>query len=255
MRREKNYYIVLKLIKILKQRYQSSKIAETSIITRVKRKQIDCIIFEQRSKLMTDIYYIGGSPCSGKSTVAEKIAERYGFHYYKVDNYLESFTVKGAEMHYPICRKLINLSPEQIWMRDSSIQKEEELQYYQEIFGFLQTELLKYQDTRPIITEGAAYLPKLMQQHNVANNRYIAITPTKEFQVERYKEREWVPYVLEGCSDTKKAFENWMERDILFAQEVRLQCQIMNYSSILIDGTIAVDEIVKSVCTHFNLDN
>lgn len=36
---------------------------------------------------MTDIYYIGGSPCSGKSTVAEMIAEKYGFHYYKVDFY------------------------------------------------------------------------------------------------------------------------------------------------------------------------
>lgn len=202
---------------------------------------------------MADIYYIGGSPCSGKSTVTEIVAEKYGFHYYKVDNYLESFTKRGAEMHYPICRKLLKLSPEQIWMRDSALQKEEELQYCNEIFGFIQTDLLKYQDTCPVITEGAAYLPTLMRQQNVAENRYIAITPTKEFQIDRYKEREWVPDVLKGCSDTKKAFENWMERDVLFAQEVRHQCQVLNYSSILIDGALAVDEIVRIVCAHFVL--
>lgn len=54
---------------------------------------------------MSDIYYIGGSPSSGKSTVAEIIADKFGFHYYKVDDYLESFTIKGAKMHYSICTK------------------------------------------------------------------------------------------------------------------------------------------------------
>nr|WP_294486928.1 hypothetical protein [uncultured Anaerosporobacter sp.] len=203
---------------------------------------------------MTDIYYIGGSPCSGKSTVAEIIAQKYGIHYYKVDDYFESFTIKGAKLHYPICTKQTELSPEQIWMRDSVLQNEEEFQYYHEIFEFIQTDLLKYNEPRPIITEGAAYLPELMRQHNVTKDRYIAITPTKDFQISRYKKREWVPFVLEGCSDTQKAFENWMDRDLLFAQEVRHQCQVLNYSSILIDGTIAVDKIVSLVCAHFNLE-
>lgn len=27
-----------------------------------------------------NIYYIGGSPCSGKSTVAARLAEKYGFY-------------------------------------------------------------------------------------------------------------------------------------------------------------------------------
>lgn len=203
---------------------------------------------------MSDIYYIGGSPCSGKSTVAEIIADKFGFHYYKVDDYLESFTIKGAKMHYPICTKQLKLSPEQIWMRDSVLQNEEEVQYYHEIFEFIQTDLLKFQKPRPIITEGAAYLPQLMHQHNVTKKRYIAITPTKEFQISRYKEREWVSHVLEGCSDTKKAFENWMDRDMLFAHEVRRQCQVLNYSSILIDGAVAVNKIVSLICAHFDLE-
>lgn len=138
-------------------------------------------------------------------------------------------------------------------MRDSVLQNEEEVQYYHEIFEFIQTDLLKFQEPRPIITEGAAYLPELMRQFNVTKDRYIAITPTKDFQISRYKEREWVPYVLKGCFDTQKAFENWMDRDLLFAQEIRHQCQVLNYSSVIIDGTIAVDKIVGMVCAHFNL--
>lgn len=203
---------------------------------------------------MIDVYYIGGSPCSGKSTVAEIIAKNYGFHYFKADDYLERYTIKGAKMHYPICTKQNQMSTEQIWMRDSTLQCKEEFQYYRELSEFIQADLINYPGEKTIIAEGAAYLPELMNQHNITKDRYIAITPTKEFQISRYREREWVSYFLEGCSDKEKAFANWMDRDVQFAQEVRRQCQEMNYSSILIDGTIAIDQIVSMVCASFGLE-
>ncbi len=50
-----------------------------------------------------------------------------------------------------------------------------------------------------IITEGAAYTPKIIKKYGI--QEYITIIPTLEFQITHYKEREYVPYVLEGCSD------------------------------------------------------
>ena len=43
---------------------------------------------------MEGLYIIGGSPCSGKSTIAEMIAEKYDFNYFKVDDYLEQYIVQ-----------------------------------------------------------------------------------------------------------------------------------------------------------------
>lgn len=37
---------------------------------------------------MIDTYYIGGSPCSGKSTIAEIPSKRYDLYYFKVDDFL-----------------------------------------------------------------------------------------------------------------------------------------------------------------------
>ena len=34
-------------------------------------------------------YFIGGSPCSGKSTVAEILAKKYDLYYFKVDDFLD----------------------------------------------------------------------------------------------------------------------------------------------------------------------
>ena len=201
---------------------------------------------------MMNIYFIGGSPCSGKSTVTEILAKKYHLYYFKADDFLEEYIKKGASLGYEICKKQEVMAPEEIWMREPQLQCDEEVMFYEETFGFAMADLERIQ-AKEIITEGAAYLPKLMKQAGIAKERYIAITPSKEFQLYHYAKREWVPYVLEGCSDKDAAFSNWMNRDILFAQEVRRQCNDEQYVSIINDGSTDIEGLVKKVASHFEL--
>ena len=201
---------------------------------------------------MTNIYFIGGSPCSGKSTVAEILAEKYDLYYFKVDDFLEEYTKMGTAKGCEICKKQEEMSPEAIWMREPQLQCEEEFAFYEEVFEFVLEDLKKI-DAKGIITEGAAYLPKLMKAKGISSDHYLAIMPTAEFQIEHYKQREWVPYVLEGCSDKEKAFSNWMNRDILFAQEVQRQCVANQYLSIINEGSVTIEQLVKKVTSCFRL--
>ena len=202
---------------------------------------------------MIKTYYIGGSPCSGKSTIAEILSEKYSLYYFKVDDFLDKYIKIGAERGYTICKKQDSLSAEQIWMREPMIQCKEELLVYKEIFGFIMDDL-KQIGCKGIVTEGAAYLPELMKQINVPYDRYLSIVPTKEFQVTHYRQREWVPYILEGCSDKEKAFCNWMDRDHLFAKEVQRQCERENYFSIVNDGNIEIEELAYKAIVHLGLE-
>lgn len=199
---------------------------------------------------MTNTYYIGGSPCSGKTTIAEILSERYDLYYFKVDDLLDKYTKMGVTKRCEICMKQDSMNAEETWMRESLLQCSEELTFYEEIFEFV-IEDLRLIKGKGIITEGAAYLPKLMKKLNVPKDRYISITPTAEFQISHYKKREWVPYVLEGCKDKEKAFANWMDRDILFAREVEKQCYEEQYVSIINDGGLELDELVGRVAAHF----
>lgn len=203
---------------------------------------------------MKKIFYIGGSPCSGKSTVAEKITDSFDFYYYKVDDYLERFTQTGAKCGYKICKKQAEMLPEQIWMRNPKLQCEEELRFYHEIFDLILLSINQVETDKCIITEGAAFLPELMDKISVSINNYISITPTKSFQIEHYEQREWITYVLEDCSDKKKAFENWMDRDALFAVEVRNQCANLGYKSIITDNNVEFDHTYQLVCRQFGLE-
>lgn len=203
---------------------------------------------------MKMICYIGGSPCSGKSTIAEILAEKYHLHYFKVDDFLDKYIKQGAEKGCACCKKIEKMSPDEIWMRDPKVQCKEEILIYKEIFGFVWNDLAQI-ETDAIITEGAAYLPALMKSCNVSKNRYLSLTPSADFQISHYRKREWISFVLEGCNDKEQAFANWMDRDILFAREVQKQCKEEQYVSMINDGSVEIDACVSKVARHFGLDD
>ena len=203
---------------------------------------------------MAKIYFIGGSPCSGKSTVAEALASKYGLYYFKVDDFLEKYTKQGAHKGCEICKKQLEWNLEQIWMREPTLQCKEELQFYEEIFEFIIADLKDFGEARSIITEGAAYLPHLIKRLNISKNQYISITPTRDFQISNYKERDWIHIFLEGCSNREKAFDNWMERDCLFAECVIESCLKQDYVSIINDGHKSISEMIANVSAHFGLE-
>ena len=199
------------------------------------------------------IFFIGGSPCSGKSTVAQILADRHSLRYFKVDDHLDRYLQAAAAQGKPACQRAVQMTPDEIWMRDPQLQCEEELRIYEEIFDLILADLAALSSQQDIITEGAAYLPMLMQRQRIAVDRYLSITPTKDFQVTHYRQREWVPYVLEGCRDKETAFRNWMERDALFALAVQQQCMDAGYASIVNDGAVSVENMVEMVAGALGL--
>lgn len=202
---------------------------------------------------MKMICYIGGSPCSGKSTVAQALAERYGLTPFKVDDHLDALIDRGAAAGWPVCSRIRRMTAEETWMRDPQTQCREELDFYAEVAPLV-SELLEQVDAERIVAEGAAFLPEIVQGWGVPPQRYVAITPTREFQWSRYAERPWVPHVLRDCSDQQAAFANWMARDALFAEEVRRQCGRLGYLSLLTDGSVPENARLREVARHFRLE-
>ncbi|NLC79053.1 MAG: hypothetical protein GX683_04930 [Ruminococcaceae bacterium] len=202
---------------------------------------------------MAEIYYIGGSPCSGKTTLTELLVKRHGLYHFKVDDYLEDYTTRGRSKGKPVCTRITRMSANETWMRSPELQNQEELEFYREIFEYVLFDLNRKNDKRAIITEGAAYLPELMKKNGVDAAHYIAIIPTKSFQVTRYQTRSWVPYLLKDCEDSEKAFQNWMERDALFAKTIKEQCLEAEYQCFVTDGISTPAEMARDAERVFGL--
>lgn len=200
-----------------------------------------------------NIYWIGGSPCAGKSSISEMLVEKYNFTLYRCDDCLDKHLKIGAEKKYPIMNKLSRMTCDEIWMRSIDIQVCEEFEYYREEFTLILEELVKYPRNKKILVEGTAILPELIENMEIEKNRIVFIIPTVEFQLEHYKKREFIPYVLEGCKDQEKAFENWMKRDIKFATEVARQARLNERNLIVTDGNKSLEENFMIVEEFFEL--
>lgn len=198
------------------------------------------------------ILFLGGSPCSGKSTIADLLVSQLGVCLFPVDRYLDEWIKQGAEKGYPLCTKIQKMSPDEIWMRDSQTQCIEEFGIYAEISSFCFDALSKL-DAELILTEGALYFPALMKKMKISFEDYLSIVPSAAFQISNYQKRPWIGDVVKDCKDPKAAFANWMERDVLYARKVKEDCEKLGYSCLLQDGSITKEEMLKRVISHFHL--
>ena len=192
------------------------------------------------------LYMIGGSPCSGKSTIASLLARQYQLLHIKLDDLVEEMMSQASADSQPICLLRQDRNPEEM--------ADEEWRFYEEIFPYVKSCLIKNQD-KALLVEGAGLLPHLIKSLEEPAVSYLCLTPTADFQKKHYKQREWVPYVLEGTSNPEQAFENWMQRDILFAQMVRKEAMKLGYSSLMTDGRQSEKQTAEEIARIFKLSN
>lgn len=208
---------------------------------------------EKLQRILANSYVLGGSPCSGKSTIASRLSIRYDLQVYKVDDREQAHQAKIDPARHSTMHAFMKMDWNEIWSRPVALQVREELDFYQEKSEMILEDLLDYDADRPLIMEGAAFLPQLIHQWGIPKNRGLYLIPSKDFQVHHYRQRPWITQILQSCDNPEQAFENWMERDHQFGQEILRQLQDYPYHSINIDGTLSLDQICSETEAYFGL--
>lgn len=199
----------------------------------------------------TNIYWIGGSPCSGKSTIAEKLAHEFSLQYYKCDDHMMNHIAKGAQNDILIMKKYADMSKDENWFRDIDSQVNDVIEFYRKSFDFILADLSKLPMGKTVLVEGSAILPELIKKHLIDPKKYICLVPSPEFQLVKYPEREWVKDYLIDCSDPTLAFSNWMKRDVMFAGEILKSAKELDLFVLNVDGSKTIDENYEITRKHF----
>ena len=196
-------------------------------------------------------FYIGGSPCAGKSTVADLVARRHGLGVFHCDDTVRRRHALVTSAASPSLRELTTLDDCARFGRDPAWQADKEVLYYREQFPFLLDELRAV--TGPVLVEGADLLPELIRDHIGELGRAVWIVPTPEFQLEHYRRRSWAHELVAGCAEPDRAFENWMRRDMLFAEYVAGTATRLQGTVVEVDGSRSVDEVAAEVEARLSL--
>lgn len=199
------------------------------------------------------LYVLGGSPCAGKSAVAEELVRRYGCAYFKFDDYLDDFIRRGAAKGNALLKRVLTMTPEQTWMRDPQEQCDEEWAIYEAIAPFAWNEIARLGQKRPVLAEGAGLLPPLVKRKGLDARHACYVVPSKPFQTAHYRERNFIKYVLARCSDVEQAFDRWMERDALYALRIWQEAREQGYETYAVDGSRPLEDTIAFVESSFGL--
>lgn len=209
-------------------------------------------------KKLSHIYWIGGSPCSGKTSIARMLTEEQGFRYYKSDDFYDDHLLRSQPALQPKLNKLKGLSWGQYWSDQfCSISVEQQtkdtIDIYEEQFPMMIEDLLSLPSSTPIIVEGAIVLPQRLAPLLEHSNQAIWLLPTSGFQITKYAQRPWVHDVLELTEDPEEAFRNWMQKEIGFARKIEEATRLHDFKFLKVDGNTSLEETFNYVKNHFKL--
>ncbi|MEZ4669551.1 MAG: AAA family ATPase [Anaerolineae bacterium] len=201
---------------------------------------------------MNAIYYLGGSPCAGKSSVAELLAASYGLCHVRLDDRFGEHMAVASPAAQPVLASIALASCDDIWMIPPLAQVRREIQIYVEEFPLHLHDIAGLKE--PLLLEGAALLPCLVAPRIKYPARAIYMVPSAGFQREHYARRPWIHDVVRNCNNPAQAFDNWMRRDELFARWVRREAAKYGMHTLMVDGSLTISDTAKMVARWFGLN-
>ncbi|MGK5683380.1 hypothetical protein [Actinoplanes sp. URMC 104] len=190
------------------------------------------------------VLWIGGSPCSGKSTVAAAIAARWGASVYSCDDAFDRHVAQAGAAG-PTLRRVAGMSAGDRLRRPIAVQVGDVFGLYREEFPLIEADLAGLPG--PVVAEGAALLPELVAARGVPPERAVWLVPTERFQREHYARRRWAWSLLGEEQQPEVLFERWMCRDARFASVVAGQARERGYRVVVVDGSLGVGATIEAV--------
>jgi 2-phosphoglycerate kinase len=203
---------------------------------------------------LAHVLWMGGSPCSGKSSIAQVLASEYGLHTYHCD---EAFTEHQQQItahRQPMLHKWTHTAWTELWMQSPKVLVDEAIACYQEHFQLVVKDLLALPHSDPILAEGTCLLPDSVDPLLSSKEQAIWIVPTEAFQKAHYRDRgDWVEAILSECTDPELAFQNWMDRDATFARWLLRRTNELGLRTRLVDGTRTITQNARLVAGFLRL--
>jgi hypothetical protein len=206
---------------------------------------------------MKHVYWLGGSPCAGKTTISHIIAQEFGWQTYHIDREVEHYLERAnaqAHLHLTAYREM---GLKRFLLQSAKSQLELILGMSAEQYTFILEDIAQFPEDVPILVEGANIRPQDVAQHLSDSSHALWLVPTEEFQLDVYPHRgTWVQDVLRHNfdDDTKvDVFEQWMERDAMMARWAAQNAESLGIRVIMVDGSVSLLDNAEIVMKHFGL--
>jgi hypothetical protein len=180
------------------------------------------------------VYWIGGASGSGKSTIAHRLADKYGL-LYSTDAAMGDHAHRWPPEDCPNLTEFVKMSMDQRWVDRSPQTMLETFHWFRgEGFGLIIEDLLALPPDQDVIAEGFRLLPHLVKPLLHDSSHCVWLIPTPEFRLAAFESRGTM------WSIPNKRLQSMVETTGLPA--------------VTVDGCLTEDALESCIAGKFGLD-
>lgn len=193
-------------------------------------------------------YWIGGGSGAGKSTIARRIADRYGLGLYVTDDVMADHARRSTAADSPLLAEFMAMDMDQRWVRRSPETMLETFHWYQgESFGRIVDDVLRLPARPGVVVEGFRLLPYLVKPLLAEPGRAVWLIPTPGFRVAAFGSRGSMWKIAGQTSDPDRALANLLERDRMFTDRLRAEASGLGLRIIEVAAGMTEDDVAARV--------
>ena len=163
---------------------------------------------EVKADDLRHVYWIGGSPGGGKSTIARRLADRYRLHVYATDD-VPDHVGRTTPVDSPLLSRFAAMDMDERWVNRSPQTMLETFHWFRgECFDLIVEDLLRLRDGIPVVAEGLRLLPHLVRPLLADPNHAVWLLPTPEFRAAALESRGSTWTIPDKTSAPERARSN-----------------------------------------------
>ncbi len=199
------------------------------------------------------VLWIGGSPCAGKTSISDRLAQTYHLQVYHFDRTEREHIARRIAQGDARLTAFLSQSMDERWlMRSPEVMAQSVISFWTQRFHQVLEDLLTLPQDTGIITEGPGLFPECVFPCLFDPHQAIWLVPTEAFctAIRQHRHAAGIDG-FQQTSDPERALRQLIERDHLLARYVKQQTEALHLPLYEVDGNRSLDEMTTLVEQHF----
>lgn len=208
---------------------------------------------ELTKRNLAHVRWVGGGTGAGKSTVAARLADRFGLRLHSSEP-ISAHVPRSNQVDDPLLHAFMAMDMDQRWLSRSPAVMLETFHGFQgEGFDLIVEDLLALPHDPSVLVEGFRLLPRLVAPLMIRPDQAVWLMPTPEFRSLAFASRGSTWDIAGQTSDPSRALGNLLARDELFTRQVAEEARFLQLNTIKVDGLLSVEGLTELVADRLGL--